>query len=544
MNRITFWLLYFLLVPAGLRAQIPWGRYSQSFPEGALDKPETVALILAIPKENNSFWKTHGTSARFAEFAGDSAMIRLRKPQTIVARTTFDTARAQFFLHGVNVRNAGLYQFRVQEYPSKRLLVPWQAITRFTDDALSRESGLPQMAYLGGYKTSLGNMLVVDVRRRSTGAIVATNLVAWEPIRPAVTGIYASADLDIFLQKLQYPWAKTRTSQLTYSLDQLRLPATNDNLVYVLNADIYTKTQVQYQLLRNGQVVRPWGANDYDNSFVWLRGFLPGSYQLQIRYAAQPQHITECRFEVEPAWYQTIWFRLALAGAGLVVLALIAFAVLLIRQRGKTRLETVRKQKAKLEMQALYAQLNPHFVFNALSSIQGLVNQHDLQGANEYLSDFARLMRESLTNGSRDSVPLGKELQMMETYLKLEQLRFGFQYDMEVDAGLDVFSNSLPPMLWQPLLENAVKHGVAPLQQAGRIRLRISSSADNLLISVTDNGRGIPELTAGDGFGLRLTRDRIRLLNEMNPAQPILLQLTTNRPAGTEATLNFIHWLI
>lgn len=526
-----------------LPAQIPWGRYSQSFPEGALDKPETVALILAIPKENNSFWTVKESSDRFTAFAQDSAMTGIR-PVNIVARTTFDTARAQFFLHGVNLRNAAEYQFRVLDYPSRHVVVPWQAITRFTSAALNNESGLPPMAYLGGYKTSLGSMLVVDVRRRATGVIIATNLVAWEPIRPAVTSIYASPDLDIFLQKLQYPWAKTRTSHLTYSLDKLRLPATNDNLVYVLNADIYAKTQVQYQLLRDGQVVRPWGDNAYDNSFIWLNKSAPGSYRLQIRYTAQPQHITECRFVVEPAWYQTIWFRLALAGSALALVALVIFVILLIRQRGKTRLEAVRKQKAKMEMQALYAQLNPHFVFNALSSIQGLVNRQDLKGANDYLSDFARLMRESLTNGSKDGIPLEKELHMMETYLKLEQLRFGFQYTIQVDEQLDAFSNNLPPMLWQPLLENAVKHGVASLQQAGRIVICVAEKQDNLVLTISDNGNGMPEQAGSGGYGLSLTRNRIRLLNELNLEQPISLAFAVNRPAGTDAILTFTHWLI
>lgn len=543
MQRVRLFLLFLAQIPALVYAQINWGDYSQSFQEGALDKPSTIALILAIPKENNSFWSIKDNSPRFEEFAKYNSFKDLRLTN-IIARTTFDTARAQFFLHGVNIKNAYAYKFRVIEYPSQKVIVPWQSITRFTDSTVIKDSGLPQMAYLGGYKAPLGSMLVMDVRKQGSKPIVASSLVAWESIRPRVSKIYTSDNLDIFLQKLQYPWAKTRTDNSKYSIDKLNLPATNTNLVYVLNAEIYSKSQVQYQLLRNNKIVRAWQDNEYDNSFIWLRDFSPGHYQIQIRYTAQPQHITEYGFVVEPNWYQTTWFKLVLIVAGVIIIALFLFIFLLIRQRNKTYHETAKKQKLHLELQALYAQLNPHFVFNALNSIQGLINQQDIKGANEYLSDFARLMRESLNNSSKDETPLWLELQMMETYLRLEQLRFGFRYTIQVDERLDLYSNNLPSLLWQPLLENAVKHGVAPLHESGQIIIRIEKEDNNMIISIADNGKGIPIPETTDGFGLKLTHNRIRLLNDLNPEQAVSLIFNNNLSAGTEVKLTFTHWLL
>ncbi|RYU93124.1 sensor histidine kinase [Emticicia agri] len=543
MNRIRLFFFFLVHISSSIYAQINWGDYSQSFQSGAMDKPETVALILAIPKENNSFWTSQGNSIHFDEFAKHNSFKDLRLGN-IIARTTFDTASAQFFLHGVNRKNAHTYQFRVIEYPSQKTIVSWQTITQFTDSTVIKDSGLPQMAYLGGYKAPLGSMLVVDVRKQGNTSIIATNLVAWESIRPAVSKIYTSDNLDIFLQKLQYSWAKTRTDKTKYSLNELKLPATNTNLVFVLNAEIYSKNQVQYQLLRNNKIIRPWQANEFDNSFIWLRDFSPGQYQIQIRYTAQPQHVTEYRFEVEPNWYQTLWFKFVLTGIGLIIMALIVFVFLLIRQRNKTNRETEKKQKLNLELQALYAQLNPHFVFNALNSIQGLINQQDIKGANEYLSDFARLMRESLTNGSKGETPLWQEVQMMETYLKLEQLRFGFGYSIQIDEHLDLYSNNLPSLLWQPLLENAVKHGVASLQQKGEITIRLEKQDDCIVIRIKDNGKGINTPEPTNGFGLELTNNRIRLLNALNPEQPVYLIFTNNLPIGTEVTLTFTHWLL
>ena len=543
MNPVRVFLFFLVHFPTFMYAQINWEKYSHSFPDGALRQPVTIALILAIPKANNSFWTVRGKSAHVEAFVRDTSLKEFR-PAEIVARITFDTARAQFFLHGVNSRNANIYQFRVMEYPSRQVIVPWKAITQFTDSSLSKHSGLPQMAYLGGYKAPLGSTLIMDVRKKGQPPIIATSLVAWESIRPAVSSVYTSADLDIFLQKLQYPWAKTRTDPTTtYNLHDLRLAATNTNLVYVLTADIYDKKQVQYQLVRDNRVVNPWHDNEYDNNFIWLKDFSPGQYKIQIRYTVQPQHVTEYGFEVEPAWYQSFWFKLAVVGAGAVVIGLLLFIFLLMRQRRKTHQAAATRQKLHLELRALYAQLNPHFVFNALSSIQGLINQQDLKGANDYLSDFARLMRESLTSGKEETA-LHQERQSMETYLKLEQLRFGFHYTIQADERLDMYATSLPSLLWQPLLENAVKHGVAPLQQAGQITVRFEKRDDDLLIRITDNGKGLTTDEPTNGFGLKLTRDRIHLLNELNLEQAIALAFKNRLPAGTEVTITFTHWLV
>lgn len=544
MNLPRLLLLFFLHWPTCLYAQIDWGEYSQSFPAHSLDKPQTVALILAIPKLNNSFWTFRANSVRFDQFAKDTSRHEVRLAE-FVARTTFDTARAQFFLHGVNRRNADAYQYRVLEYPGWRVVEPWRAITQFTDSSVIKSSTLPQMAYLGGYKAPLGSMLVLDVRRKGQSPLIATSLVAWESIHPGVSSLYTSADLDVFLQKLQYPWAKSRTDNQPspYSLTDLKLAATNTNLVYMLNATIYTKKQVQYQLLRDEKVVMPWHDNEYDNSFIWLKDFAPGQYRLRIRYTAQPQHVSDYSFEVDPAWYQSVWFKLVVAGVGTVVAGLGLFVYLLIRQQRKTRQEAANKEKLQLELRALYAQLNPHFVFNALSSIQGLVNQQNLKGANEYLSDFARLMRESLTGSSRDETSLQQELQTLETYLKLEQLRFGFHYTVRVDAQLDVYTTSLPSLLWQPLLENAVKHGVASLQGAGQITVRLDRVEDTMQIRIVDNGKGMNPGSQTNGFGLKLTRDRVQLLNELNPEQPITLTFAIGSATGTDVTLTFTHWL-
>ncbi|MEZ0607311.1 sensor histidine kinase [Fibrella sp. WM1] len=533
-------LLLWLTQPAC--GQIDWSAYSQSFLDGATDNPATVALILAIPMNNNSFWTLHETCPQLDKLVNDSSFRQVR-PAHLVTRTTFDTARAQFFLHGVTPKNAAAYQFRVIDYPTNRVVVPWQQIDRFTEDTLNQRAGLPQMGYLGGFKAPLQHTLIVDVRNVGSGQIIASSLIAWVAIKPSISSVYTSDNLNDFLKKLQYPWAReTRRSPLQQPGEPLTLPSTNTNLVLVLNAAIYHKEQVQYELIRDDEVVIPWQNNEYDNSFVWLRDYAPGTYQLNIRYTAQPLHVTSYPFVVEPAWYQSYGFKIMMGIVVAACLGALLFLLLYVQQKQKSRAELAKKTKLQLELKAIYAQLNPHFVFNALNSIQGLINKQDIQGANNYLSDFARLLRESLANNNKDEISLHEERQTLDTYLKLEQLRFGFQYEITLADSINPYESSIPALLLQPLVENAVKHGVSALGEAGRIQVRFDRINDTMLVQISDNGNGFRADAPTGGFGLKLTRDRIKLLTELNREQPITLDIAANSPAGTTLTLRFNHW--
>lgn len=351
-----------------------------------------MGIILAIRKENNSYWSVREKSDYYFKLLADSSFIKVR-PKELIARTTFDTSSAHFFLYAVNKLNAHLYAFRILEYPSNRIVEPWQSITKFTDSTLIKQSGFPEMAYLGGYKAGFGKMLIADVRKKNQTTILATSMISWESIYPAVSSVHTLKDLGVFLQKLQFPWANTAEGQtMSQPINSLKLSPDNNNLVFVLNAEITSKYQIQYQLLLDNQIVSDWHDNEYNNSFIWLKDFSPELYRIKMRYAIQPSNISEYTFEVEPAWYQTVWFKLAIMIASLGLLGFCIFAYLLFQQKQKTTNEIAKKQKLQLELKALYAQLNPHFLFNCLSSIQGLINQQDFRGANEYLTDFAQLI--------------------------------------------------------------------------------------------------------------------------------------------------------
>jgi len=442
-------------------------------------------------------------------------------------------------------------------WPDK-VIVPWMPVTRFSDKIVDAMSTYGQMAYLGGYTGKTGDWIVVDARKKGSARIETSSVVDWPSIKAEVAGIYTADELNIFLTRIARPWSYKMTPEEAYKwhthysdaeLDQQTgLPkkfiagANENNLIFLLNSGIYKKEQLQYQLVRDNGVVIAWKANDFDNGFIWLRDLKPGDYKLNMRYTAQPEHVTTYPFLVKAPWYDTGWARALAIILALMFAASVGLYGLLIQQRQKTAAEQSNKQKVQLELKAIYAQLNPHFIFNALSSIQGLINKQDIKGANSYLSDFAKLMRESLNNSNNEQTPLKQELSILDTYLKLEQLRFGFKYEINIDENINVYETDIPSLLLQPLVENAVKHGVSDLDNKGLIILNIQKKQDDMAIVISDNGEGFSPNQATKGFGLKLTTDRIKLLNEFLKGQQISFEIKSNLPSGAKIYLTFKNW--
>ncbi len=247
----------------------------------------------------------------------------------------------------------------------------------------------------------------------------------------------------------------------------------------------------------------------------------------------------EHNFYVVPKWYQTIQAKIIIVCV--IVLAVVISLLLTYRQRIK-KIRRKREQLS-LEIKSIRSQLNPHFVFNALSSIQGLINKNDIKAANHYLAEFSNLLRESLRNNDKEMVPLAIEISLLETYLKLEQLRFRFQYEIKIDERLNKNSTEIPSLLLQPLIENAIKHGVSLLADKGVVMIDFIKKDNDLLVSVADNGKGFIEIIPVNGFGLKLTKGRISLLNQTSKSQPIQLNIESIQNTGTTVHLAFKNWL-
>lgn len=199
--------------------------------------------------------------------------------------------------------------------------------------------------------------------------------------------------------------------------------------------------------------------------------------------------------------------------------------------------------EAKLKLQSIRSQLNPHFIFNALSGIQNLVHKNETGKAETYLGTFSRLTRNVLDDSDKEMITLHNEIKLLDDYLKMEQLRFGFQYHILANEDLDRYNIELPAMLLQPLIENAVKHGIASLKANGMITIDFEKSEDDLAIRLTDNGIGFDEVKEYNGMGLRLTRNRISLLNTVYKNTPVGLEMQSGTN-GTIVIITLKNWLV
>ncbi len=199
----------------------------------------------------------------------------------------------------------------------------------------------------------------------------------------------------------------------------------------------------------------------------------------------------------------------------LSVLISLVIILLLISKLRQRRQELIQRQLHS-ELKALRSQLNPHFLFNSLNSIQNFINRSDAKTANLHLSKFAQLMRKIIELSEKESTTLKEELDFNTTYVELEQLRYGFNFNMDIDKSLDLYSTEIPSMIIQPFVENAIVHCMAELGTKGELSIFVDARGeDKIYIGITDNGKGFPTDT-NNGFGLNSSRERIDLLNSQN----------------------------
>ena len=217
--------------------------------------------------------------------------------------------------------------------------------------------------------------------------------------------------------------------------------------------------------------------------------------------------------------------------AYILVMLLVILVIIGLLLDKQVRLK-MRHTQMDSEQKLLRSQMNPHFIFNALVSIQGFIYHNESEVAAKYLTRFARLIRLVLSNSREEFITLQREIDMLENYLALQKMRFNdkFDYTFNVDPDLDTEFLSIPPMLAQPFLENAIEHGLLGMDKPGYIEVSILEKNHNILIQVEDNGnmRKI-NLTkhsntdkADKSDALLITRERIQQLNQKHALKIIL----------------------
>jgi tetratricopeptide (TPR) repeat protein len=219
-------------------------------------------------------------------------------------------------------------------------------------------------------------------------------------------------------------------------------------------------------------------------------------------------------------------------------------------RRKEQQLAEIQQQKTELEMQALRAQMNPHFIFNSLSSINMFILENNKLQASEYLSKFSKLMRLILQNSQEAFIPLERELDALQLYLELESLRFDkkFEYNVIVDDKVDTTVLRVPPLIIQPYAENAIWHGLMHKKKKGHLEIEVYEQEDVLICKITDDGvgrAGAKHLkrespTKHKSMGIKITESRIAMTQVNDSPKSVEIRdlvYPDGSAAGTEVIL-------
>ncbi len=215
-----------------------------------------------------------------------------------------------------------------------------------------------------------------------------------------------------------------------------------------------------------------------------------------------------------PAQRLQFWQSL---GIGALIMLFISGAILW-RRRIIARRDLRQRQLLEVELRGIRSQMNPHFLFNAMSSIQNLIRKKEQEKADLYLGQFAGLMRKTLRNTAEEYIPLMDEIETLEQYCSLESLRHSFQYKFQIDEQIDAHNTYIPSMILQPIIENAIIHGLAPQTDPRELMVEIGPGQEGLNCTITDNGIGIlatqkhNERKNHQSLGMKLVRQRLELM--------------------------------
>lgn len=207
--------------------------------------------------------------------------------------------------------------------------------------------------------------------------------------------------------------------------------------------------------------------------------------------------------------------------------------------------EVIESMNVELEKRMLRAQMNPHFIFNSLNSIKHLINSNDKENALKYLSKFSKLLRQVLESSVNVSLVLKEEIELLKIYVELEALRFdnSFSYSFHVDENLDLYQNEIPMLLVQPYIENAIVHGLLPLEGPKNLQISFNDRSDHIECIIEDNGVGFNPKSNKDkekrtSRGMSITEDRINALKKFSDQELIKIEnLGNGDVTGTRVTI-------
>ncbi len=254
-----------------------------------------------------------------------------------------------------------------------------------------------------------------------------------------------------------------------------------------------------------------------------------GRYELWVKATDESgkisSEIRKINVIINAPFYRTVWFRM------LLLFTFVALGYLIYRIRTERikiearRTEEIRRVKAEAEISALRSQMNPHFIFNCLNTVDSYILTNKTDEASEFLNKFSKLIRQILENSRQELIPILQDFNALELYIKLEQERSfpKFQYKISIDDTLENETYFIPSMLIQPFVENAILHGLRHKKEGGELKISIKKTDNQIVCLIEDNGIGrehsakinATKQSNKSSVGIQLTKDRIQKIAEM-----------------------------
>jgi len=338
-----------------------------------------------------------------------------------------------------------------------------------------------------------------------------------------LSGSYEELSNEIVLKELEVSAVRKYLDIPLYRADTVTIEKGNDNFHLSFTVPEYRhpeKIRYRYRLGGEGS---NWYYTDHSDRNINFSNLKPGWYELEIQatgFSGSWSNSRKVSVHMKPYYYQTTLFRIALPLAVLLLLTLLSgFIIMQLRHREQQKRDALRQQ-------ALRGQMNPHFIFNAMNSINYFISNNDRRSANRYISDFSKLIRTVLNNMNEDYVRLSAELDSLEDYLEIEHLRFGdkFDYTLNIDPQIHPDALMVSPGFVQPFVENAIWHGMMALEgRKGTITVNVTLKDKTILCTVEDDGVGRARSEAmkdrtlhGKSRGIALAMERLRIINSLH----------------------------
>jgi ligand-binding sensor domain-containing protein len=327
--------------------------------------------------------------------------------------------------------------------------------------------------------------------------------------------------LPVYITKVSSPdsiYNMNATSiELNYRQNQIQFEFSSPGFI--------NEKQVLYSYRLSESNETEWTApsNQHMVSFASLK---PGNYLFEVRTIGWNDNWgepTAFKFIISPPFWQSGWFIIMC----LLITTSIIYLLIRIRIKGIKREAQMKQKIAETEMMALRAQMNPHFIFNCLNSIDNLIQMNEKEKATLYLSKFAKLIRSILENAANNVVPCWKDMDTLQLYLELEALRFDNKFSYQVIIADEILNGDykVPPLVIQPFVENALHHGLLnKITGDKKLLVTVSVTNNHILYRIEDNGIGRTKAASYKqlnkpsnlSMGMQITADRINLFNQQN----------------------------